>query len=187
MRTVIGFCGISLLILGLAAGCIRTSGKYSVVNSHTTWSMGKSDEVGGVDVGTVAVVTLKKGSADVHRFVVWGDVRGPGSSLRTDRRGASYKNSLVTPDGRQIGIIAAMKSGQPGSMQIGDARFQLTDDTIFLVSTANNKVTVKQLQGGVEAFTSLPELKVPQVQELLQSRPEIREFFEAQHTGAAAK
>ena len=181
MLAAIGYWGkISLVILGLVAGCGGPSADCSGIFHTASWSTDKKPAVQGVDFGTTVVVTLKCPATEIHRFVIWSDVFKTLLRSQGNNDGSRYDHTLITPDGRQIGITAVIKSGQPGYMQIGNARFQLTDGMIFLVSTVNNKVTVKQLQSGAEAFTNYPELKLPQIQELQKSQPAIREFFEAQ-------
>ncbi len=80
--------------------------------------------------------------------VLWTDASGAITSKPDNSaQGVKSKVSLVTRDGRRVEFRYNSLDGKPGQMIVDTTTYELANGNLFLVSTASDPPTVKQLSG----------------------------------------
>jgi len=156
------------------AGCGQNGTVYGVSESNAFWASTTDDPVGGIAAASVSVITLKAGPPEGLPFVVWSDLayeaagRGEGSV-----RGASYEGHHRAKDGRRVDFHAKTTDGKTGRITIAGVDYDLSNGSLFLISTCQEPPTVAQIRFDLSGLQRADAAKG-----LAESNPRVRDFFE---------
>lgn len=157
-----------LVLLCPSIGC--NSSQSGSVGYSLTWTSGNVDAVPGIDKGSIHIETLKS-AAPPLTFAVWTDVDS-GSSKGSSGTGF-YELTQQSSDGIRLEIRCDTTDGEAATMTIDGSNHDLSDGALFLISTANGKLRVLQIDYDMDEFpTEHGALKT-----LAKTNQEIREFF----------
>lgn len=166
------YTGLALVCL---SGCGHKPTNYGIDDGGSSWITRVDDALPGIDAASVSVVTLKAGPPEGFRFVVWSDLPNGQDTAGGGRAGrASYAGQHRATDGRRIEFRAETTDGTTGSITIGDAVYDSTRGSLFLVSTQNDSCKVAQLDMDLHNFPKHQD----QLIALAQSTEAIHRFFE---------
>lgn len=155
-----------LVLLCPNIGC--NSSQSGSVGYALTWTSSNVDAVPGIDKGSIHI---EKSAAPPLTFAVWTDVDS-GSSKGSSGKGF-YELTQQSSDGSRLEIRCDTTEGEAATMTIDGSKHDLSNGALFLVSTANGKVRVLQLDYDMDEFpTEYDALK-----SLAKTNKEIREFF----------
>lgn len=174
--------GIALVMTVLLSGC-TPSGVGSVHGIHqrsSSFSHYSEHPVPGIDEGSIAVVTLQAGPPAGVPFVIWSDTSNSSShGGGTPGGGASYEEEQQTADGRVITIAAETIDGITATLTIDDTPYDLQRGSLFLISTQNGTLAVKQIEFDVVGFPT----DYDPLRQIADENPKIGEFFRSAVAG----
>lgn len=162
------------LAIGIA-GCHSSAGSAS----SGTWGTGKADEVAGIDAGSLSVAKYTVNGNEL-RFVVWSDYAG-GSGIHgsSDDSGWMVEGTVGCHSDQEhdqehpAPFKCRSSDGVSATMNIAGEDYDLSDGSLFLVSTREEKPKVAQIQVDINAIPA--DLKL--ISEFARSRKQIAEFF----------
>jgi len=178
MQCETSFFIIVPMMLLYATGCGQPA-TYGIADGGSSWTSSTDDAIPGIDEASVSIITLKAGSPRGVPFVVWSDLPNGRSGSGGGRAGgASYSGSHRATDGRRIEFHAETTDGKTGTITIAGGRYNLTEGSLFLISTQRDLPDVAQV--AVDT-TDFPKDKARLI-ELAASTDAIRTFFERYKT-----
>ena len=170
-------CTLSLLAIICVAGC-GPSNTHGVSESVVGWTSSCSDGVPGIDEASVTKVTLKGGTPDGISFIVWSDLpKGGGVHGRSNVDCASYRADHRGKDGRSVEFQCAIRDGKVTPIRIAHGSYDLTNGSLFLVSTKAASPRVAQLDVDVQDFP----IDIAGLKKLSSVHPDICDFFRNHH------
>lgn len=164
--------GIALLTVLCISGCRQTTGDRGVTRTEFTWWVATTNSVPGIDKGAVTVVTFKAGPPEGVAFVLWSDLSSTYGSGGVNAEGASYAGYHSGPGDRRVDFRVKSSDGKSGSMTIAGDVYDLSNGSLFLVSTRAQRPVVAQIMFDVRSF---PQGNA--IRDLARSNPQIRGFF----------
>jgi len=172
MSRVIVLMPFAIAVAVGVAGCGHSSSGSA---SSGMWGTGKADEVAGIDAGSLSVARYEVDGNEV-RFAVWSDYTG-GSGIH----GSSHDSGWMvegtvgchSDQEHPAPFNCRSSDGASATMNIAGEDYELSDGSLFLVSTQEERPKVAQLQFDINAIPA--DLKL--ISEFARSQKEISNFF----------
>lgn len=166
---------LATFMIVAASGC---GGNSAGVGVHSTsWDIHESGAVAVKGIDDAQVVIGSLGSSP--SITLWSDCHGSSGAGSSNATGVQFTAKLQTEDGRALNVEAMNLSGQEGIVVIDNQPFDLTKGRFFLISTANSKTQVKQLERTLPAslLNTLSENRHDSFRKFAKADPEIMAFY----------
>jgi hypothetical protein len=137
-----------------------------------TWDRYTKNPVPGIDRGGVVAYTLKCGAPDGVRLVLWSDTSLSSHGSGTVRR-TFVDGHFTGAAGRSVEYLCETTDGRTARIEIDGKMFDLSQGSLFLVSTQQEKPRVAQL---AQDTTNFPN-EAGALREFALANAEISKFF----------
>ncbi len=172
--TIIRYCfvfGYCLCFLG----CDFTGKNVGVSSGSSSWSSTEV-KIPGIDEASISYGACIYGTGEkAILFIIWSDTERASSHGSTTKKGVRYEGFHISSDGQRVEWHCETADGKTGIITLNGAEYDLADGLLFLVSTQDSQIQVRQLKR--DTLKNLQNPDIEKFKSLAKNDSEIWEFF----------